>query len=68
MLPVTGSKSAVRVRLGQGVQARVVPVPLEDYVGGSLLAEVALDGLESGAARRMVRVQAIVAGSRWAPP
>lgn len=60
-LPVAGGETRLRVRLGQGLQARVVTMPLEEYVAGSLLAEVAFDGLEPGVARRMARVQALVA-------
>ena len=50
----------MRVRIGPHADA-VQDIPLEDYVHGSLLAEVGFSGLDSAAAQRVAQVQAILA-------
>ena len=48
---------SVRIRLANG---RVAEIAMHDYVGGAVLAEAALRGLDADTARAVARVQAIV--------
>lgn len=51
----------VRVRIGTASDGRVVALPLEDYVVGAVLGEVALGALPPSTARSVAELQAILA-------
>ena len=51
----------LRVEVVDEGQTRVVTLPLEDYVTGSVLAEVALGALPSAAVIQVARLQAVLA-------
>ena len=51
---------AIRIQIEEGTTARIRAIPLEDYVIGSVLAELPLGTLDPAAAERMAQVQAIV--------
>ena len=58
-IPSERPPQTVRVRLGDA-GAPIRTLSLDDYVAGSLLAEMPLAGLDSGTARRVAELQAIV--------
>ena len=51
----------IQVEVGEGTNTRIRRIPLEEYVAGSILAEVSLDRFDPAAAARVAQVQAIVA-------
>ena len=59
--PYHPGSPTIRVRVGEGASARIRVIPLEDYVVGSVLAELPLGSLAPAAAERMAQVQAVLA-------
>ena len=51
----------LRIEVVEQGQARIVTLPLEDYVTGSVLAEVSLGAVPGSAALRVARLQAVLA-------
>ena len=50
----------IRIQIVNRTNARIARIPLEDYVAGSILAELSLGSLDPPVAERMAKVQAIV--------
>lgn len=53
--------ATLRVEIVEDGRARVATIPLEDYVAGSVLSEVALGTMDPMAAARVARLQAVLA-------
>ena len=51
----------IQVEVGEGTNTRIRRISLEEYVAGSILAEVSLNRFDPAAAARVAQVQAIVA-------
>ena len=51
----------IQVEVGEGTNTRIRWISLEEYVAGSILAEVSLNRFDPAAAARVAQVQAIVA-------
>ena len=51
----------IQVEVGEGTNTRIRRISLEEYVAGSILAEVSLSRFDPAAAARVAQVQAIVA-------
>ena len=59
--PYHPGSPTIRVQVEEGATARIRVIPLEDYVVGSVLAELPLGSLDPAAGERMAQVQAVLA-------